>query len=859
MKHKYAGGALIVLAVFFLAFPPTVPAQEAPAQPQVLHNPHVHPAVQFDVSPPLSEMATEVVPESLEIEAPVRHPKLDLLKAAAQSGRRPPKEGALQTSIGAPVNAAIGLNLLGVGKGFPAYSVPDAPPDVNLAVGDTQVVQWVNVSYAIFNKSTGAIVAGPIQGNAFWNGFGGPCQNDNSGDILPQWDKIAHRWVMSQNVFVSGQYTSCFAISTTANATGTYYRFAFLQPGFPDYPKLGIMPDAYYQSQNNFGPAGTSYVGAYVCAYERAKMLVGNSTAKQICFQTGTFDDSLLPADLDSAGTLPPAGQPEVFLGSIDNGSNYVNVYEYLFHVDFTTPSNSTFTGPGGTMPVPGVASFSLACGGFSACVKQPTPGELLDSLGDRLMYRLAYRNFSGDHQTWLVSHSVTAGTSVGERWYEMRAPENATNLSVYQQGTFAPDSSYRWMGSVAMDQSQNIALGYSVSSSSVYPAINFTGREPGDPLGTMAGESLIVAGTGSQQSTSHRWGDYTSMVLDAQDDCTFWYTAEYYQTTASFGWSTRLASFKFPSCGGTPTPDFSITASPSSQSVLSSGGSAGYSLALTSANSYSGSVTLSTSALPSGVTAGFSPNPVPVPSSGIATSTLTLTVAPGTAAGSYPVTVTGTDGTLTHSIQLTLLVQNFTISASPSSVTVTQGSPATFTATITPQNGFNGVVTFSASGLPPNSTASFSPTTVTGSGSTTLTVTTDSTTATGTFTVTITGTSGGLVHYTTVSLTVNSAAAGDFTISAAPSSRTVKRGSSTTYSVTVGATGGFSGSVALSISGLPARTSASFSPNTISGSGTSTLSIKVNKPVKVGTYPLTITGTSSSGYHSTTVTLVVN
>jgi len=177
---------------------------------------------------------------------------------------------------------------------------------VNLAVGDTQVVQWVNVSYAVFNKTTGAVIAGPIAGNQFWAGFGGPCETSNSGDIIVQWDKIAHRWVMTQNVF-SAPYHTCIAISQTADATGPYYRFQFPQSGFPDYPKWGISPDAYYQSQNNFGPTGSAYVGATACAYERAKMLVGDSTAQQICFTTPTiFDDSLLPGDLDSAGTLPP-------------------------------------------------------------------------------------------------------------------------------------------------------------------------------------------------------------------------------------------------------------------------------------------------------------------------------------------------------------------------------------------------------------------------------------------------------------------------------------------------------------------------------------------------------------------------
>lgn len=612
-------------------------------------------------------------------------------------------------------------------------------------------MQWVNVSYAVFNKTTGAIIAGPIAGNAFWSGFGGPCQTSNSGDIIAQWDKVAHRWLMTQNVF-SSPYMTCVAISTTSDATGSYFRFAFPQPGFPDYPKWGIWPDAYYQSQNNFGSSGSTFVGAYACAYERAKMLVGDSTAKQICFQASTFDDSLLPADLDSAGTLPPAGQSEVYLGSIDNGTP--NVYEYSFHADFTTPSNSTFTGDGGTMPVSGVASFGLLCGGFSACVQQPSPGELLDSLGDRLMYRLAYRNVGTDHQTWLVSHSVTAGSSGGMRWYEFRAPETSTSLSTFQQGTFAPDSNYRWMGSIAMDSAQDIALGYSVSSLSVFPSIRYTGRVPGDPTGTMESEAQIVAGTGSQISTSNRWGDYTSMALDAADDCTFWYTAEYYTTTASFDWSTRLASFKFPSCGST-APDFSISATPSSQTVTQ-GGSASYTATVTALNGFTGTVTFSASGLPSGANASFNPTSV----TGSGSSTMTVTTSSTTPAGTYTLTVTGTSGSLVHSTTVTLVVTavnaDFSISASPASQSVTRGSPASYAATVKALNGFTGTVSFSVSGLPRRATGTFSPTSVTGSGTSTLTVSTSRSTPKGMFTLTITGTSGSLVHSTTVTLILN-------------------------------------------------------------------------------------------------------
>jgi hypothetical protein len=119
----------------------------------------------------------------------------------------------------------------------------------------------------------------------------------------------------------------------------------------------------------------------------------------------------------------------------------------------------------------------------------------------------------------------------------------------VFQQSTFAPDSNFRWMGSIAMDKLGDIALGYSISSANKYPSINFTGRVPTDPKNTMETEAKIVAGKGSQVGTGSRWGDYTSMAIDAQDDCTFWYTNQWYMTTGSFDWSTQLASLKFPSC----------------------------------------------------------------------------------------------------------------------------------------------------------------------------------------------------------------------------------------------------------------------------------------------------------------------
>jgi len=855
MKGKCAIVAS-VLAVFLLALVPalSISAQQMPAHPGVLTNPEVQGPIRFDISPPLRDMATEIPSHaSLHQASPVRHPKLLELMQAAQNGQ-PAEDGALQTTIGPLVSATVGLNLLGVGNGFPGYSVPDAPSDVNLAVGDTQVLQWVNVSYAIFDKTTGAIIAGPTLGNAFWSGFGGACQTSNSGDIIILFDKVAHRWLAAQNVF-SSPYMTCVAVSTSPDATGTYYRFAYSQPGFPDYPKWGIWPDAYYQSQNNFGSGGSSFQGARACAYDRTKMLAGNSSAQQICFQTGTFDDSLLPADLDSAATPPPSGEQEVFLGSIDNGT--ADVYQYLFHVDFTTPSNSTFTGGGGTMPI-AVASYSLACGGFSACIPQKGITDKLDSLGDRLMYRLAYRNFS-DHQTWLVSHSVTAGSSVGERWYEFHAPETSTSLSVYQQGTFAPDSSYRWMGSIAMDSAQDIALGYSVSSSSLYPSISYTGRVAGDALGTMESEASIISGTGSQSDTSNRWGDYTSMALDGADDCTFWYTNEYYTVTATFDWSTRLASLKFPGCGGPPAPDFTISASPSSLSVVQ-GNQGTSTITTTVSNGFNNAITLSASGVPSGTTVSFNPNPIAAPGSG--TSTMTISVGSSTPTGTYPITVTGSGGGIQHNTTVTLTVTgpaSFTISASPSSLTVAPGNQGSSTITTTAINGFNSSISLSASGQPSGVTVSFNPGTIPapGTGTSTMTITVASGTATGTYPITVTGNGGGVQQSTTVTLTVT-AAAPDFTISATPSSQSVRRGSRATYTVSLTSLNGFAGTVSLSLSGCPTRSTCSFNPASLTPPGNSTLSVSTTSRTPTGTYRMTITGTSGSLRHSTSVSLTV-
>jgi len=434
-------------------------------------------------------------------------------------------------------------NFNGIGQGVYGFSVTAAPPDTNGAVGLTQFVQWVNLSFAVFDKGTGALLYGPAAGNTPWQGSSlTACATNNDGDPIIQYDKAANRWIFTQLSFTGGPpYYECIAISATSDATGPYYLYAlqWVNNTFPDYPKLGVWPDAYYTSFNMF-LSGIFFIGGQVCALDRSKMLQNlNATAQ--CFQLSASYPSLLPSDLDGA-TSPPAGSPNYFL---DLGSNSLNLWK--FHVDFANPSNTTLTGPTNIA----VAAFNDACGG-GTCVPQAATSQKLDSLGERLMYRLAYRNF-GDHESLVVTHSVAAGSSTGARWYELRSP--GTTPSVYQQGTYAPDASFRWMGSIAMDQVGNIALGYSVSSSTMHPAIRYTGRVPSDPLGTLEAETSILEGTGSQTRNLNRWGDYSSMSIDPVDDCTFWYTNEYLNSNGTFNWNTRIASFKFSSCGTTTAP----------------------------------------------------------------------------------------------------------------------------------------------------------------------------------------------------------------------------------------------------------------------------------------------------------------
>lgn len=459
-----------------------------------------------------------------------------------------------------------GLNFLGVGTGFPNYTDSGFPPDTTLAVGTTEVVQWVNFSYADFNKSTGAII--PLNGqdstigNTIWSELipGSLCAQNNSGDIIVKFDRDAQRWVMAQNVWTS-PYAVCVAVSQTSTFSDNLwyaYEFPVVNNGLPDYPKWGVWSshgasDGYFQVWNA--------AGGKMCGYDRAKLLAGDSTAEQICFELAAGDEYLLPADRDSP-TLPPTTEDEFFIGTEAlSGNSQLPVYS--MHINNWTTGNASMTGCGQSQTV-SIAPFNFGCQGIGICIPQEGVTTEL-SVEESLMYRLAYwEDASGTGQPalqhWLTNLSVAlqpGDGQVGVRWMEFTASPNAvpvTSLAVHQQATYAgnpQDNNYRWMGSIARDNVGDILLGYSLSSSSMYPQIAVAGRVPTDPLNSLSPEVTAVNGPrGSQQDTGGgRWGDYSTISLDPSDNCTFFYTTEYYMTTSTLNWSTNISSWKFPNC----------------------------------------------------------------------------------------------------------------------------------------------------------------------------------------------------------------------------------------------------------------------------------------------------------------------
>jgi hypothetical protein len=420
-----------------------------------------------------------------------------------------------------------GLDLQNWGAGW--------PPDTNGDVGPTYYIQTVNTSIGIYNKSNGARVAA-YTFNTLFAGTGTPCDDKNMGDPVVLYDDSADRWIITDFAWSStrGPYYECIAVSKTGDPVNGGYWFYALQASsnqLNDYPKLGVWPDAIYMSSNMF-TRGKTYAGVKVWALNKDDMYSG-AAMRNVAFTLGTSYFTLYPSTVSSYHNVP-AGTPNYFMSLYAPSTMRM----WKFTVNWNTPSSSTFTGPTNIT----VASFTKPT--TQKFVPQLGSSYKLDTLGDRLMVQIQFTNINNTPALWFT-HSVLSNNVTGIRWYEVRNMSGTP--SVYQQGTYQPDSNFRFMPSLAVDADGNMAVGYSVSSSAMYPAIRYAGRLVSDPLGTLGqGEATMIAGTGSQTSYS-RWGDYSAMVLDP-NGCTFWYTTEYYATTGT-NWQTRIGSFQFPSC----------------------------------------------------------------------------------------------------------------------------------------------------------------------------------------------------------------------------------------------------------------------------------------------------------------------
>jgi hypothetical protein len=484
-------------------------------QVQVLSPTEIISAVNHDLSIPLIEM------EELPLTpTPWVDGIIPLQSIPATSNSEYKNDPALQLYNGIDGVADILENFDGVGtNGW-------SPPDQSGDVGPNHYMQMVNTRFQIWDKSGNSLL-GPLNLGTIWAGFPGPWQSSlNDGDPVVLYDDLADRWLATQFSLPNGgngpEYL-LVAVSQTPDPTGAWYRYGFETAQFPDYPHYGVWPDGYYVSANRFDGG---FQGTYAGVMERDKMLVGDPANMVIFSVSSSISASLLPADCDGT-TPPPAGAPNYFV----QARGGLDVFE--LHVDWPNPGASTFTGPLAITTSP----YSTVNG-----IPQMGTSTLLDDLSSRLMQRLQYRNF-GSHESMVVCHTINAGGGrAGMRWYELR---NSGGWSLYQEGTYAPaDGIHRWMGSIAMNADGDIALGYSASSSTMFPDIRFTGRMDGDPLGVMTvTETLIHAGTGSQTGIN-RWGDYTQMAVDT-DGQTFWYTNEYLLTSGS-SWRTRIASFNF-------------------------------------------------------------------------------------------------------------------------------------------------------------------------------------------------------------------------------------------------------------------------------------------------------------------------
>ncbi len=641
-----------------------------------------------DTSRPMRDIVAELPQEAPEDPSDYVVPNqiLDLDDARGDGDMDAPSP-AQRTPSGTPM-PAVDLAFDGMRIGLGGGGVP---PDTTGDVGPNYFFQWVNTSWALFNKDTGVLEEGPFPGNTFWAGFGGVCDTTDRGDPLVLWDDQAQRWVVSQFAFTStaaAPWLQCVAVSTTADPMGSYHRYAFDYSafGFNDYGKMGVWTtadgnqNAYLLSMHEF-VGGANFAGASFAAVERDKMLNGES-AQFIRF--GGFD---------AYGAIPFHAEGEFPLTA--------GTCPLFVHFAYTAPAyrlwKMCLNWEAGTavMSDPAIVNSDPFTLGLSG-IPQLDSTTRLDDFGSNTMYIAALRSFGpngpGEAQG-VITHAVdVGGDQAGKRWihfglpmgidlpeelfkssFERYVPPAVPQLRIIDQGTYAPDSDSRWMGGINLDKSANIALGYNVSSETMNPEIRIAGRLRTDPQGILRDETQCSpTGTGAQTglfSGRARWGDYATMAVDPDNQCTFYFTNEYYTTTSNSSWNTRVCALEFESCGD---PDYVLETLPNIRVPVCAADTT-VQVRAGEIGTLGDSVTLSAGSVPGGVTLDFATNPI---APGQATN-VTLNGSGALADGEYTATVNGTAAGLGRSTDILIGVS-----------ATTPGTPAQ----LEPTNGGTGI-----------------------------------------------------------------------------------------------------------------------------------------------------------------------
>ena len=529
------GAAIVLLAAAFGQAATT--ASEAPPPTAddlvLLQRPEVRDAVDVDEQPPLREFLTPIPQDQ---------------QSRRVSGPR---------VAGSPSTGVVFDGLKGDGL---------APSDVNGDVGPNHYVQAVNsvkggTKFVIYDKSGNRLFR-PKNLSRLWQR--GPCRYKGQGDPVIQYDSLADRWLLTQFAFRATErgpmppFYECIALSKTSNVTGAFTTYTFFMDDswFPDFPKFGVWRDGYYMTvhlyDKDFDFRGQGYV-----VFDRRRMLAGlkprgssrDDFPAHYFFAKGDF--GALPADV-AGPTPPPRGTPNFMLVAKDDNVQAINdrLNVLSFDVNWKRPRRSKVTLVDRLKTAP---YNSVLCRGRGDCIPQPARTTKLDALaglpkfGSFLMYPLVYRNF-GTTDVLVANQTVNLGNNrAGIRWYEIGDASTA-GRSIFQQGTVSPPWQHRWNGSISIDKNGGIGLGYSVSGRHQAPSVRYVARADADPANQMSPEMSLLEGGGSQRGT-FRWGDYTSMQVDPVDDCTFWYTNQYYDRTAFFNWDTTIGSFELAGC----------------------------------------------------------------------------------------------------------------------------------------------------------------------------------------------------------------------------------------------------------------------------------------------------------------------